>query len=161
MWHAKSYKWILDQYTDIHTLPTIPLHVIRYNPTPEWPTCYQYTILSLTTTICIHNKVTPLRKHINPNCPLEYHTKHPHNHPSKQIHPPPPHNVKFSNTWKSTPNKDLPTQKYTKTPLPIYCDHTHPLNLTPNNAYTQMFLSSPPPIFWQDNWRKHRRIRNL
>ena len=53
-----SQKLPLTTKPDVHIMTTIPPHTIKYKPTPEWPTYYQYDEPALTSIICVHNQAT-------------------------------------------------------------------------------------------------------
>ena len=122
----------------IHTIATIPPHIIHYDPTPEWPKYYQYIEPSLTSIICIHNQKYPtmniqtphelqnvLKKTLNTHIdtfPIIPNLRH--------------YNVKFSKAWKNAPKTNPPPSRtLVQHPYPPYITTFIHLNFNHNNAY--------------------------
>jgi hypothetical protein len=150
---------------DVHVMTTIPPHTIKYKPTPEWPTYYQYDEPALTSIICIHNQAT-----LSPN------VRTPHT--LKQIlqqltnthietHPIMPNStqykVKISNIWKNTPKVSIPhTNNHTTIPIPNTYKHTHPLKFPPQQCvYTDGSFIPPTKKLRRTNCGQHCRIGSI
>jgi hypothetical protein len=138
----------LTKNTDVHILATIPPHTIQYTPTPEWPKYYQYVESSLTSIIYKHGKINPAPRLQTPHV-LPHILKQTMNTliDTYPIKPTIPHyHIKFSHTWKNSPNNNTRTPITRITPsttIPSTTTNT-PLNITHNNAYTRMDHSFPP-----------------
>ena len=54
----------ITKHANIYMIVSIPSHIIKYDPTPEWPKYYHYRKQSLALIICIHNQSNPTRSPI-------------------------------------------------------------------------------------------------
>ena len=131
---------------DIHIMTTIPPHTISYNPTPEWPTYYQYVEPSLTTILCIYNQPNPNLKTPQDLTQILEQSINTHINTLPIKPTPPDYHVNFSKTWKLAPiNNTAPSRAIPYITLPIRYYHQHPPKYHPLQCMYKDGSFIPPP----------------
>jgi hypothetical protein len=146
-----SQQILLTKNTDVHIMATIPPHTIQYTPTPEWPKYYQYVEPSLTSIICIHGQINPTPSlqtpHGLPHILKQTMNTHIDTYPIKPTIP--HYRIKFSHTWKNSPNNNTPITRITPSiTIPAKYYHQHPLKYHPQQCiYTDGSFIPPSKIY--------------